>query len=86
MKTIKKAQMGKKVKKVVPMSVAKKKVDSLNYDATTSKRAGMSRTTGPKGYDDISKKLMERARKSDSLSKAWGKNITKAKAKAKAKK
>jgi hypothetical protein len=78
----KKMQTGgavKTTKKSVPMSVAKKKVDSLNYDSATRRKAGMERTVGPKGYDDISKKLMEGARKSDSISKNWQRGIEKAK-------
>jgi len=72
-------QTGGSVKKSVPMSVAKKKVDSLNYDSAARRKAGMERTVGPKGYDDISKKLMDGARKSDSISKNWQRGIEKAK-------
>jgi hypothetical protein len=75
----KKMQTGGSVKKSVPMSVAKKKVDSLNYDSAVRRKAGMQRTVGPKGYDDISKKLMEQSRKSDSISKNWQRGIEKAK-------
>jgi hypothetical protein len=83
MKTIiKKAQTGATTKKkTVPMSVAKKKVDSLDYDARTRKQAAMNRTVGPKGYDDISQKLIEQSNKSDSLKKVWQKNIDKSKLK-----
>lgn len=84
MKTIKKAQSGATTKKkTVPMSVAKKKVDSLRYDAYTRREAGKNRTIGSKGYDSIAKELMETAKKSDSLANVWEKNIKKAKSKPK---
>ncbi len=67
------------------MSVAEKKVDSLDYDAKTRRQASLNRTTGPKGYDDISKKLNDQANKSDSLKKVWQKNIDKVKVKKKMK-
>lgn len=82
-KMIKKAQNGAKTKKMVSISEARKKVDSLDYDAKTRKQAAINRTTGTKGFDDISKKLIEQSKKSDSLKNVWQKNIDKAKSKKK---
>jgi hypothetical protein len=86
-KSIKKAQSGTTTtkKKTVPMSVAKKKVDSLRYDSAVRRQAGMKRTIGPEGYDDISQELIKGSRKSDSLANVWKKNIEKAKSKKKMK-
>lgn len=72
-----------KLKKMVSISEARKKVDSLDYDAKTRKQAAINRTTGTKGFDDISKKLIEQSKKSDSLKNVWQKNIDKAKSKKK---
>jgi hypothetical protein len=83
----KKMQTGGSTKKSVPMSVAKKKIDSLNYDANINRAAAMQRTvTDKKGYDDISQKLMKNARKSDSISQNWQRGVDKANLKGKAKK
>lgn len=75
-KTIKKAQKG------FTLSEAKRKRDSLDYDARTSMQAARNRATRPGGsYDNIAKQLSERARKSDSLKNVFDKAIQKSSSK-----
>jgi len=71
MANIKKAQKG------FTLSEAKRKRDSLDYDARTRMAAARQRTIGPKGYDDISQELSKRAAKSDSLKNVFNKAIEK---------
>lgn len=72
-KTIKKAQKG------FTMAEAKRKRDSLDYDARLNMTASRNRTTRPGGsYDDISKELNKRAGISDSLKTVFDKAIERA--------
>lgn len=75
MAKIKKAQPGGKF----TMDEAKRKRDSLDYDARLNMTASRNRTTRPGGsYDDISQELNRRAGKSDSLKTVFDKAIKKA--------
>ncbi len=76
MATIKKAQGG------FTLSEAKRKRDSLDYDAKTSMAAARQRTLGSKGYDNISQELTKRASRSDSLKNVFDKAIERATKKA----
>jgi hypothetical protein len=67
----------KKAQKGFTLSEAKRKRDSLDYDARTRMAAARQRATGPKGYDDISRELSKRAAKSDSLKNVFNKAIEK---------
>jgi hypothetical protein len=73
----------KKAQKGFTLPEAKRKRDSLDYDAKTRMQAARERTLGPKGYDDISQELVKRARKSDSLKNVFDKAIKKSAPKAK---
>ena len=76
MRRIKKAQGG------FTLAEAKRKRDSLDYDAKTRAQAARNRATRPEGsYDDIAKKLSEGARKSDSLKTVFDKAIGRSKSK-----
>ena len=67
----------KKAQKGFTLPEAKRKRDSLDYDAKTRMQAARQRTLGPKGYDDISQELVKRAGKSDSLKNVFDKAIKK---------
>jgi len=84
MARIKKAKNGDPVKpqRGFTLSEAKRKRDSLDYDAKTSMAAARQRTLGSKGYDDISQELTKRARRSDSLRNVFDRAIERATKKA----
>lgn len=73
MAKIKRAQAGGKFS----ISEAKRKRDSLNYDAALNAAAGRNRVV-EKGWDDISRELISRSQKSDSLKNVFDKAINKA--------
>lgn len=80
-KTIKKAKTGdsQPTPKGFTMAEAKRKRDSLDYDARLNMTASRNRTTRPGGsYDDISKELNKRAGISDSLKTVFDKAIERA--------
>jgi len=68
-----------KAQKGFTLSEAKRKRDSLDYDARTRMAAARQRATGTKGYDDISRELSKGAAKSDSLKNVFNKAIERAK-------